>query len=272
MDDIQFGGNGDSSPDLTTDTSELYNGFLNDIPEQDRDIVGKYVKQWDGNVTKQFQKIHENYKPYKDLGDLERLQIANEFFSRFETNPLEVYQIFRDGLVEQFGEDFENQMYQQDDDGEEYEYEDGEYDDDDDDYEEVDLPDGVVQFLEQIGGSVQDLIDWKDSQEQSALEAQENEQLDNMLKEMHNTLLQGYKLDEDDDDWLLIQMSKGREPQEAAQAWINKFGGQQSPVPRPVARILSGQGGVPNDQVDVSKLRGQQRKDIVAALLEQARE
>jgi len=273
VDNIEFGGaeNGDESAstdntDLASATSELYNGFLNDIPEQDRGIVGKYVKQWDGNVTKQFQKIHDNYRPYKDLGDLERLKIANEFFSRFETNPLEVYSIFKQGLMEQFGEDFENQMSTQD---ENYENEQGEYEEDDGDYEEIDLPEGVMEFLEGIGASVQDLVDWKESQEAQRQEQEENDQLDRMLDEMHNTLLQGYKLDEDDDDWLLIQMSKGKEPKEAADAWVKKFGGQQS-VPRPVARILSGQGGVPNDQVDASRLSSTDRKKTVAALLEQA--
>ena len=60
---------------------------------------------------------------------------------------------------------------------------------------------------------------------------------------MHNSLLKGYKLDSDDDDWLLIQMSKGKEPKEAAEAWVKKFGGQQSGT-RPIApRIMSGQGG-----------------------------
>jgi hypothetical protein len=271
VDNIQFGGGADDNGDsasLETDTSQLYHGFLNDIPEQDREIVARYAKNWDGNVTKQFQKIHEGYKPYKELGDLQRLQIANEFFNRFETNPLEVYQIFKQGLAEQYGEDFENEMYTQDEDDQEFEEDDDE-EYDDDEYEEVDLPDSVVEFLEGIGASVQDLVDWKSSQESQAQEAYENEQLDNMLTEMHNTLLKGYKLDEDDDDWLLIQMSKGREPAEAAQAWVNKFGGQQS-ASRPVARILSGQGGVPNDQVDLSKLRGTDRRSAVAALLEQA--
>lgn len=272
MDDIEFGDgeNGDSaSPDLASDTSQLYHGFLNDIPDQDRGIVAKYAKQWDGNVTKQFQKIHEGYRPYKDLGDLERLKIANEFFNRFETDPFEVYKIFKQGLVENFGDDFEDQMYGQQEDPD-VEYEDDEYDDEEGDYEEIELPDNVANFLESIGANVQDLVDWKSSQEQQAQEAQENEQLDKMLNDMHTSLLQGYKLDEDDDDWLLIQMSKGKEPQQAAEAWIRKFGGQQSPPSRPVARILSGQGGVMNDQVDVTKLDAGNRKATIAALLEQA--
>ena len=271
LEEVTFGG--DEAPpveEAVPSESEIYHGFLNNIPEQDRQIVGRYAKDWDGAVTKQFQKIHEQYKPYKELGDIEALQQAQQFVSRFNEMPLEVYQVFKQGLIEHFGEDFEDQLMN----GQEEEYEDveGEYDDDDDgDYEEIELPDAVIDFLEQIGATVDDIQSWKEQQEAAAEEQYENEQLDKLLKDVHNTLLQGYKLDSDDDDWLLIQMSKGKEPKEAAEAWIKKFGGQQSGNPRTAPRIMSGQGGVPNDQVDLAKLKGQDRKNAVAAILEQAR-
>lgn len=273
LDDVSF----DAEPveaQSTPDTSEIYHGFLNNIPEQDRQIVGRYAKDWDGAVTRQFQKIHDEYKPYKELGDVEQLRMAQEFINKFNEMPLEVYQVFKQGLAEQFGEDFEEQLMNQNGYQEDGEYEDvdDEYDDDDDgDYEEIELPEAVLDFLEQIGATVDDIQSWREQQEAAAEEQYENEQLDNLLKDVHNSLLKGYKLDSDDDDWLLIQMSKGKEPKEAAEAWIKKFGGQQSGA-RPVApRIMSGQGGVPNDQVDLTKLRGQDRRSAVAAILEQAR-
>jgi hypothetical protein len=269
---IESNGDTDSVEISPQDASEIYHGFLNNIPEQDRQIVGRYAKDWDGAVTKQFQKIHEQYKPYKELGDVEALQQAQQFVSKFNEMPLEVYQVFKQGLIEHFGEDFEDQLMNGNQEYEESEYE--EYEDDDDDggdYEEIELPDAVLDFLEQIGATVDDIQSWREQQEAAAEEQYENEQLDNLLKDVHNSLLKGYKLDSDDDDWLLIQMSKGKEPKEAAEAWIKKFGGQQSGA-RPVApRIMSGQGGVPNDQVDLTKLRGQDRRNAVAAILEQAR-
>ena len=271
LEEVTFGS--DEAPpveEVVPSESEIYHGFLNNIPEQDRQIVGRYAKDWDGAVTKQFQKIHEQYKPYKELGDIEALQQAQQFVSRFNEMPLEVFQVFKQGLIEHFGEDFEDQLMNGQD--EDVEYEDGEYEDDDDgDYEEIELPDAVIDFLEQIGATVDDINSWKEQQEAAAEEQYENEQLDKLLKDVHNTLLQGYKLDSDDDDWLLIQMSKGKEPKEAAEAWIKKFGSQQSGNPRIAPRIMSGQGGVPNDQVDLAKLKGQDRKNAVAAILEQAR-
>lgn len=267
LEDVTFENSPPVEESVSTGDSEIYHGFLNNIPEQDRQIVGRYAKDWDGAVTKQFQKIHEEYKPYKELGELEELRMAREFVNRFNEMPLEVYQIFKQGLMEQFGEDFEDQLMNGD---EEYEDVDSEYDDDDDEYEEIELPEAVMNFLEQIGATVDDIQSWRETQEAAAQEQYENEQLDKLLKDVHNTLLQGYKLDSDDDDWLLIQMSKGKEPKEAAEAWIKKFGGQQS-NPRIPPRIMSGQGGVPNDQVDLAKLKGQDRKAAVAAILEQAR-
>ena len=275
LEDVSFGteeATDSGSEEIVPDASEIYHGFLNNIPEQDRQIVGRYAKDWDGAVTKQFQKIHEQYKPYKELGELEALQQAQAFVSKFNEMPLEVYQVFKQGLIEHFGEDFEDQLMNGDQyESDEYEEVDDEYDDDDGEYEEVELPDAVLDFLEQIGATVDDIQSWREQQEAAANEQYENEQLDKLLKDVHNTLLQGYKLDSDDDDWLLIQMSKGKEPKEAAEAWIKKFGSQQSGNPRIAPRIMSGQGGVPNDQVDLAKLRGQDRKNAVAAILEQAR-
>ena len=153
------------------DTGEIYHGFLNNIPEQDRAIVGRYARDWDGAVTKQFQKIHEQYKPYKELGELEELRMAREFVNRFETMPLEVYQIFKNGLAEQYGEDFEEKLMNGNQEDGEYEDVDSEYEEDDDgDYEEIELPEAVLDFLEQIGATVDDIQSWREQQEAAAQE------------------------------------------------------------------------------------------------------
>lgn len=252
--------------------SDLYNGFLNNIPEQDRGIVAKYAKDWDGNVTRKMQEIHEQYKPYKELGDVDKIQTALTLMDRFDTMPLEVYKLFHESLAQRYGEDFADKLWEdQMNDDVEYEYvdEDGNPVDpaDLDDYEVVENS-GINDTLQQYGATIEDLQNWKNAQEQQAREAQENAELDGMLKNMHTTFLEGYKLDEDDNDWLLVQLAKNRTPEQAAEAWKKKFGGQQSP--RLAPRILAGQGGVANDQVDLAKLRGAGRRKMVADILSQA--
>jgi hypothetical protein len=258
-----------STDEEASSESELYNGYLNNIPEVDREIVAKYAKDWDGNVTRKMQEIHEQYKPYKDLGDPEYLGKAALLMDRFDSMPLEVYKLFRDSLVQneeelrgKYGDQYDailygdSQMNEEELEG-------------DEEYEEIELPDEIADMLQQQNTTIEELKAWKDSQESSAREAQENRELDEHLKNMHNTFLQGYKLDEDDNDWLLIQLAKEKTPEQAAEAWKKKFGGQQSQA-RPAAKILSGQGGVANDQVDLAKLRGQDRRKMIADILTQA--
>lgn len=286
MDPLQMGNSQqqNSQPESTSEAStgsDVYNGYLNGIPEQDRPIVAKYAKDWDGNVTRKIQEIHESYKPYKDLGSIEDIQQALTFFDRFDKMPLEVYKLFRESLVqneeglrEQYGDEYDTILYggeNGDNVSEEYIYVDeygNEIDPDDlDDYEEVESfqnEGDVNSVLEQHGVTIQELADWKAQQDQSAAQAQENAELDEYVKKLHTTYLQGYKLDEDDNDFLLIQLAKDKTPEQAAEAWKKKFGGQQS---RPVPRVLAGQGGVGNDQVDLAKLRGDDRASMVADLL-----
>lgn len=260
-----------SNTDVSASTgSEVYNGYLNNIPEQDRNIVAKYAKDWDGNVTRKIQEIHESYKPYKDLGDIEDIQKALTFYTRFDEMPLEVYKLFKESLQQEYGDDFESQIWKNEEMSDEYEYVD-EYGNpvdpsELDQYEVVEEPNNDVQaLLDQYGTTLQEIVDWKNAQVSREQQEAENRQLDEHLSNLHNTYLQGYKLDEDDKDFLLIQLAKEKTPEQAAEAWKKKFGGQQS---RPVPRVLPGQGGVGNDQVDLAKLRGNDRTNMVAQLLE----
>ncbi len=79
---------------------ELSNPFLQNVAEEDRDVVGKYVKPWDANVTRRFQEVHNQYKPYKDLGEIEQLKQDVEIANFIRNNPDQMYQM----LHEQFGQ------------------------------------------------------------------------------------------------------------------------------------------------------------------------
>ena len=80
--------------------SEFAQGILNKIPEQDRNIVAKYIKDWDGNVTKKFQEIHENYKPYKEFGSVEDLKTAMEIISQMNNDPIGFINLMQEALKE----------------------------------------------------------------------------------------------------------------------------------------------------------------------------
>jgi hypothetical protein len=73
------------------------------------------------------------------------------------------------------------------------------------------------------------------------------------------------------DDFIVMELSKHGDVQQAMQAWnslIGKYSSQQAPA-RQAPKIMGGQGGVPSGQVDTDKLRGADRKQAVANMLAQ---
>ena len=79
--------------------ASLSGDFLSKIPEADRAVVGRYVKDWDSGVTKRFQEIHDQYKPYKDLGSVEQIQQAMEVYDLLDNSPEVIYE----ALQQHFG-------------------------------------------------------------------------------------------------------------------------------------------------------------------------
>src|SRR5215831_7559944 len=78
----------------------LANDFLARVPEADREVVGRYVKDWDAGVTRRFQDIHARYQPYDQLGQYSDLAQYKAVFEYLRDNPQAVYKT----LHEHFGQ------------------------------------------------------------------------------------------------------------------------------------------------------------------------
>lgn len=78
--------------------NSLSEGFLQQIPEADRDIVARYAPAWDAGVTRRFQQIHQEYEPYKQLGDPQQLQEAMYVYKMMDEQPEEVFKILQQVL------------------------------------------------------------------------------------------------------------------------------------------------------------------------------
>lgn len=83
--------------------ASLSNDFLKNVPEADRAVVGRYIKDWDSGVSKRFQDIHDQYKPYKDLGDVEQLKAAMEVYELLDNNPEVIYETLKQHFAETTG-------------------------------------------------------------------------------------------------------------------------------------------------------------------------
>src|SRR5687768_1195528 len=92
----------------------LGNQFLNKIPEQDRNIVAKYVKDWDAQVTRKFQDYSSKLKPWEQLGvPYEEAQKYINFGKNFRTNPQARDELFRQmfgAYQQQFGDEFDQKL------------------------------------------------------------------------------------------------------------------------------------------------------------------
>jgi hypothetical protein len=264
-----FGSNGDTGTSEPAEDLGLASPFLSNIPAADRAVVGRYIKDWDAQVTKKFQSYAERVKPYEALGKVDEITPYVNFARNFQRDPEAVFRLMWNGLQEQYGDQFDSELARilqlemeeamsDEYDGEEYEegeYEEGGYD-----------PNEVFQqnVVEELGSFRQFMEEYQESQ----LRAEEDQQLDGVLAAMHNAY------GDFDEDWILQRISVHGNVQKAYQEWqgmLGRYGGGQG-SPRQAPRVMGGQGGVPSNNIDPNKLRGKDRRQMVANILEAAQE
>lgn len=80
-----------------------WSSYLEDLPESVRPLVEPKFKEWDSNVTQQFQKVHSDYAPYKAYEpivqaghDPELVLQAIQFAEAFQENPEAVYKAMQE--------------------------------------------------------------------------------------------------------------------------------------------------------------------------------
>jgi len=228
-------------PKLTGENGSLASPFLAAIPEQDRNIVAKYIKDWDAGVTKKFQDIHSQYEPYKNLGEIDRIQRAMEVISILEEDP----QLFYENLAQLLN----------------IEEEDGE-DEMSTDQEQQEFEDPRDAELAQLRTAFESLSSNFQESQTASQEKQQMDELDNYMKTLHN------EHGDFDDDWVLLQISKGVDPIESVKSWNTMINDRvSSTAKRTPPTIMSGNGSSPGGQVDPSKFNSSQRKEYIAAML-----
>jgi hypothetical protein len=213
--------------------SDFAKGILGQIPDEDRTVVSKYIKDWDGNVTKQFQKVHEQYKPYKELGDPDQIREALTWIELLNSDPVTFINNVQEAMKEagiEMSQDY-------------------------DDYSVLPEYEGLPQqFVSQFQQQQQELAELRESLQgftQTTQEKEEQAALDNLLGMLHT------EHGDFDEDWVLLQIAKGIDPDEAVNKFntefITKYSSPQARKPAP--NLFTGAAGsVPNGQVDMSKM------------------
>lgn len=248
--------NGAQGEDLS-----LASPFLSKIPAADRAVVGRYVKDWDAGVTKRFQDYANRVKPYEALGTVDELRNYTTFVNNFRNNPEQMFKLMWEGLQEQYGESFQQELLRilqiEEEMSEDYEAE-----QEGTESEPVGI-DPNEQFQQNIIKELEELRQWRKDLEQSQEDAVGQAQLDSVLQTMHNQYGQF------DDNFILLQLSRHGNAEMAIKAWQEMLGQYSSPAPqqRPAPKIMGGQGGVPSGQVNTEQLRGKDRREMVANML-----
>lgn len=79
--------------------SEFASQILKEAPDEHKSILEPYIKKWDSGTQRRFQDLHNQYKPYKDLGwDEDTLGQMAEVYRVLNEEPERLYEALRDTL------------------------------------------------------------------------------------------------------------------------------------------------------------------------------
>src|SRR5215831_18763688 len=222
--------------------SGLANDFLARVPEADREVVGRYVRDWDAGVTRRFQDIHARYQPYDQLGQYSDLAQYKAVFEYLRDNPQAVYKT----LHEHFGQPAPEKPNPEDEWG--------------------DLPPSVIQRLQtmdQQGELLRVLAEKVIGMNTSSQEATEDAELERYMSWLSSTY------GNFDEDYVLAKMSTGMDGVQAVQEFQHKFGGGQPQ--RQAFTVLSGGGAVgAQGTFNPAKASGQDVRNVVREMLKLA--
>lgn len=235
----------------------LANPFLANIPELDRQVVAKYIKDWDAGVTRKFQEIHSQYEPYKQLGaDPEDLQAAVNIYQQLNSDPKAFYEALADALGEELAEQGQQGTPPQQQINPAFQG----------------LPPEFQAEYQQTRKAVEALAQHILNQENAQKAQQEDAELDNYIKSLRE------KHGDFDEEFVLTKMyNSNMDGDQAIAAWkqsvqnyINQVGGvQQGSGPK--FKPLHGGGSVPNEEAKkITDLSRNETKNLVADIMRQS--
>lgn len=260
MSDISDPGAGDGtgqSSEGQVDPDSLASGFLSGIPEADRPVVEKYIKDWDAGVTKKFQDIHGQYAPYKELGDPETLSQAMQIAELFDSNPeyllTEISKALGYTLTPPGTQPGQNVPGQQQLPS------------------TPEVPGNLSPEIQARFDEQQQLLttlaDLFLQQKEAESTQQEDQQLESFLADLHK------KHGEFDDQYILLQIANDVDADQAVKNWtdmLGKYGtntgGIRLPPPPP---SLSG-GTVPSGTKSVTDMDNKETQKLVASIMQAA--
>jgi hypothetical protein len=240
-------------------------GFLSAIPESDRPIVEKYVKDWDAGVTQRFQQIQSELGWARELQQQglqpDDVNSAVRFWNLLDTNPQMVLNILQQQLQPESGSDQGQSGGQQQQPAWLQEM-------------PPEMQQAWQEHEQQLGQqqkaleAVAEFLMNQRNQTQAQTEDQQLDQLLGAMRQQHGDF---------DESYVLTQMMNGSTPEQALAAYngfVQNIVSQQDRNGRgPGANappVLGGGGAALPDGFDPRKASGKDVRNMVAEMARQA--
>lgn len=224
------------------------NPFLSNLPENERPIVEKYLKQIDAGVTRRFQELHSRYSPYEQFGDIETVQQAVELARMIDESPEEIYAALSEIVGGEQGQGTE-------------------FNSDDEEGQFQGLPPAVQERLDQQQRVLEAVAEYILGNEESAQQQAEDSELDSYMENLQT------EFGEFDEDFVLAKMLSGMDGEQAVRAYqqaVQKQINQSQQAYEKLPPVLSGGGVVPQEQQSVSQLDRKDIRSLVANIMQQS--
>lgn len=263
------------APESQQDSGDsLYDAYLSEIPDEvQRKLMEPHAKRWDGMVTQRFQKIRDEYKPFKESGlTADTVSRAAQLYQMLETNPQQVFT----GLAQALGYAHLLQQGQQQSQYPQQAQPQGSSVPPSTLPSEFDELDPVVaqhiqtlnERYEQQSTMLNNIAQLLVAREKSQQEAQQQAQLDfelQSLRQKHGNF---------DENYVLTQMYAGMTGEQAVQAYkaaiqqaVNAAQTQQPSPP-----FMGGGAAPPQETFDPRKAKDGDVKNLVAGLVSAAQQ
>lgn len=247
-----------------------WNELIEKLPTQFVPTVTPILQQWDKGVQDRFQKVQSTYAPYKPFieGGVtpDQIDAAMRLMQAVEADPKSFYEKMGQFYAQEWGLD----QGQGSDDADEYSLDDL---DDDEGQGPVDLENNpYVQQIKQQQDLLTQFVAGQYEQQQKAAMAQAQEQANKEIETELAQITEKHGEMSKEAAEIVFGMAMQNEGMTLVQAADRFFAIAGNSQPRQQAVIMSPGGGLPASNVNPAELNGQDRRNLVAQILQQAAE
>lgn len=247
--------------------------FLNSIEEEElRQRLEPHVKRWDAGVTRKFQELHSQLKPFQELGQYEQLSEASQLYEILNNRPEDLYNALAQSLgynVQQGQPGTQSQTPQQQQPGGQQQRPPQQGQTDGLTQQQyAQLPPQVQNQLQQHNQILTTLAEHYLNEQKTQQQQEEDKALDDYLQNLKD------EFGDYDEQYVLAKMSAGADGAKAVKQYQKELQKRitAANAERAPSGILGGGGQVPQDNVNVNELGNNDVKKLVAGLMSQAQQ